>query len=276
VLQSPNPVLTAALFPGLLDNLLELLTGLGDEEWSKSTACPGWSVKDVALHLLGDEIGNLSSRRDGHSIHLASESWDKLVSSIDDWNREWLDAARRISSPLLIDLLELTGGQMAEYFGSLDPYSVGGSVSWVGEDPAPVWLDVAREYTERWHHQQHIRDAVNKPGLKDPHYLAPVLATFARALPRAFRHTEAAENTVATLTIAGESGGQWSVRREESIWQFYEGAPERPAAELVVNQDIAWRLFTRGLPPERGKELAAISGDENLGSRMLGMVSVIA
>ena len=64
-------------------------------------------------------------------------------------------------------------------------------MSWAGPEPAPVWLDLAREYTERWHHQQHIRDAVNKPGLKDPHWMAPVLAAFVWAMPHAYRDLSA-------------------------------------------------------------------------------------
>ena len=276
MLQPTDPVITASLFPRLLEGLLELLRELGDEDWSRSTACLGWSIKDVALHLLGGEIGNLSSRRDDHSIRIASKGWGELVGSVNDWNREWLDAARRISSPLLIDLLELTGGQMAMYFESLDPYSIGGSVSWVGKDPVPVWLDIAREYTERWHHQQHICDAVDKPGFKDPQYFAPVLATFAHALPRTFRQAEAAENTVLTLTIDGESGGQWSVRREGATWEFYEGTSDQPDAEVVVDEDIAWRLFTRGIRPDKASEVTMVKGDQTLGSIILDMVSIIA
>ena len=37
------------------------------------------------------------------------------------------------------------------------------AVNWAGPEPAPIWLDPAREYTERWVHQQHIRDAVRNP-----------------------------------------------------------------------------------------------------------------
>jgi len=39
----------------------------------------GWSVKDVGLHLLGVEIGNLAARRDQHKISAAISSWDELV-----------------------------------------------------------------------------------------------------------------------------------------------------------------------------------------------------
>ena len=45
----------------------------------------------------------------------------------------------------------------------------------------------AREFTERWVHQQQIRDAVGKPGLTERRWLHPVLDAFARALPHALR-----------------------------------------------------------------------------------------
>lgn len=66
------------------------------------------------------------------------------------------------------------------------------SVSWVRPDPVPTWLDVARQDTERWTHQQQIRDVVGMPGLKEPAFLASVLATFVHALPRAFTDVPAA------------------------------------------------------------------------------------
>jgi hypothetical protein len=51
------------------------------------------------------------------------------------------------------------------YFASLDLDSLGGPVSWAGPEAAPVWFGVAREYTERRHHQQQIRDATGRPPL---------------------------------------------------------------------------------------------------------------
>jgi uncharacterized protein (TIGR03083 family) len=275
-LQPPPPIIVVDLFPEILDELLELLAGLTAEEWGKPTACPGWSAKDVALHLLGVEVGNLSRRRDGHSLDASINGWDELVAVINDWNQRWIQASRRLSPRLLIDLLAFTGAQLCEYFRSLDPYAMGGAVSWAGPEPAPVWLDLAREYTERWHHQQHIRDAVGKPGLKQPRYFAPVLAAFARALPRAFRTATAPEGTCVTLTITGDSGGRWSLLREGGAWRLYEGALERPTAEVIIDQDVAWQLFTRGLDQNLAREQVTIVGDQALGMRVLDMVSIIA
>jgi uncharacterized protein (TIGR03083 family) len=275
-LQPPEPVLVADLFPEILHALLELFAGLSTADWEKATVCPGWSVKDVALHLLGGEIGNLSRRRDGHALGASMRSWDDLVTAINEWNRDWVKAARRISPRLLIDLMEFTGIQMNDYFCSLGPFALGGPVSWVGPEPAPVWLDIAREYTERWHHQQHIRDAVDRPGLKEPRYFEPVLATFVRALPRAYRGTDAAEETSVTLTITGNAGGRWSLLREGRQWRLYAGGTEQPDAEVIVDQEIAWRLFTGGIGRDEAQEEMVFKGERELGLPVHEMVSIIA
>jgi uncharacterized protein (TIGR03083 family) len=275
-LQPPQPVIVLDLFPEVLDALLKLLASLSADDWQQPTVCPGWSVKDVALHLLGGELGNLSRRRDGFSSGKSTSGWEELVTAINDWNQGWVQAARRISPRLLIDLMALAGFQLCDYFRSLDPYVLGSPVSWAGPKPAPVWLDIAREYTERWHHQQHIRDAVGQPGLKQPGYMAPVLATFAHALPRAYQFTSAVENTCVTLTITGEAGGRWSLVQEGGAWVLYQGAPEQPAAEAMLDAEVAWRLFTRGLSQEASRKQLTVNGNRTLGLRVLEMVSIIA
>ncbi|MBE0696642.1 MAG: maleylpyruvate isomerase family mycothiol-dependent enzyme [Anaerolineaceae bacterium] len=271
-----EPVLTTELFPEIFEELLMLLSSLTVEEWHRPTTCAGWSVKDVALHLLGGEVGNLSRRRDGVVTSASISSWDELVIFINEWNQEWVRVTQRVSPQLLIDLLSLTGRQMCAYFEGLDPFALGDSVSWAGPEPAPVWLDLAREYTERWHHQQHIRDAVGRPGLKQPRYFAPVLGAFMHALPYTYREVNAAQGTCVTVTLTGESGGRWTVQRAGESWRLFSGAPEQPDAEVVIDQDLAWRLFTRGVSEGEAREQITVKGSQSLGFKVLGMVSIIA
>jgi uncharacterized protein (TIGR03083 family) len=274
--KEPPPVLVADLFPEVLEALLGLLSGLAPEAWEAPTACAGWTVKDVALHLLGVDAGVLSRRRDGQRSGSAVDGWDELVALVNQWNEAWVQATRRLSPRLLIDLLEFVGGQACAYWRSLNPHSPGGPVSWAGPDPAPVWLDIAREYTERWHHQQHIREAVGKPGLDESRYLAPVLATFARALPQVYRGVRAGEGTLVALTIHGPAGGRWFARREGGDWRLYVEVEERPQAEAVLDEETAWRLFTRGLERGEAEKRVVLTGDRALATRMLEMVSIIA
>lgn len=58
-----EPIAVVELFPELQARLLDLLMGLSDEQWRLPTVCAGWSVKDVALHLLGGNVANLAPPR---------------------------------------------------------------------------------------------------------------------------------------------------------------------------------------------------------------------
>ena len=55
-----SPIDTLPIFAGERSALLDLLGDLSASDWEAPTVCAGWSVKDVAAHLLGDDIGRLS------------------------------------------------------------------------------------------------------------------------------------------------------------------------------------------------------------------------
>ena len=276
-----EPILIVDLFPAVRDALLELLSGLSEEEWSRPTVCAGWSVKDVALHLLGDDIGKLSRGRDAFSGAAFVARGDRdfeaeLLAFINEANERWVQATRRISPHLLCDLLRFMGGETQRYFQSLDLFQIDEPVSWAGPDPAPVWLDIAREYTERWLHQQQIRDAVEKPGLKERRIFAPVLDTFVRALPHTFRDVDVAEGAQVKLIISGDAGGEWYLVRGDGKWSLYLDADAEPAAAVVMDQETAWRLFTKGISKDEASANATLSGDRSLGMKVLDTVSIIA
>jgi uncharacterized protein (TIGR03083 family) len=277
-----DPIAVVALFPEERGHLLRLLAALSDEQWSTPTACPGWTVKDVALHVLGVDVGVLSRQRDrfAHPSVAAPDGeamqWAQLVSVVTQLNDVWVHAARRISPRLLCELLAFTGDAVSMYFQSLDPTAMGGPVSWAGPAPAPVWLDVAREYTERWVHQQQIRDALHQPGLKSPQYFAPVLATFVHALPYTLRDVTAPPGTAVQLVITGAAGGAWVAMRTDDAWVLGQDQGATATASVTLDQEVAWRLFTKGITREEALRHLRFEGDRSLGDRVLEMVSIIA
>ena len=269
---------------------MSVLRELSEEEWGRPTAAGKWNVKDVALHILGGDVGNLSRRRDGFSLAADLSSYEKLVAFINEINASWVLAGQRISPPLLIDLLEHVGRQADEYFAGLDPFAAGGAVEWMGEGPMPVWFDVAREYTERWHHQQQIRDATGRPGLYERRLFEPVMDTFVRALPQTFRNVRAGDGAAVRLAVTGALEKEWSLVRSGGRWQFFEGAAtqkkdsrQRAAsthkevnAEVVIEAKKAWKIFTRGIRGAEARACAEIRGDQGLGEKVLETVAVIA
>ena len=278
----PGPIDVLDLFPGERAALLDLLGELDAAAWGAPTACAGWSVKDVALHLLGDDVGRLSGGRDKFpnpsfgAPGLDPSTWVGLVAAIDRQNAAWVEGTRRISPRLLIELLRFTGDATEAYFRGLDLAATGAPVDWAGPAPAPVWLDVAREYTERWVHQQHVRDAVGRPGLTERRWLAPVLATFAHALPRVLADAPAPPGARVRLVVRGEAGGAWLAARAMAGWRLVPDDGEPATATATLDQDLAWRLFTRGITPDDAAPRAELTGDRALAGRVLTMVAIIA
>jgi len=274
-MKSPDKITVVDRFRPLRTHLLKLLADLGEDDWPRLTAAPGWCVKDVAAHLLGGDISIISGRRDGFRPPQQIESYDQLVELVDRLNREWVLAARRMSPRLLRELLAFSGPEVEACFASLDPMRMGGPVSWAGPGPAPVWFDLAREFTERWHHQQQIRDATGRPPLYDPYFLSPVLDTFVRALPYAFRNATAPGGTSVRFEISGEAGGVWFVYKAEEAWTLVLDSTAEPATNVVLPEDVAWRLFTKGIDREKARSSAVIGGRADLAAPIFATTAII-
>lgn len=273
-----EPVLVLDRFAPLHAELIGLLRGLAPDDWGRPTACALWSVRDIAAHLLDDDLRRLSFHRDGQAPPAAGPMGGaELVALVNQMNAEWVAVARRMSPRVIVDLLEVTGPWVVDLFRATDPFAPGHwAVTWAGEETSPHWFDVGRDYTERWLHQQQIRDAVGAAPLTGRAWLHPVLDLFVRALPVAYRHTRAASGATVAVIIEGEAGGAWTLRSEDGRWALYGGAPPRPTATATMTDDTAWRLFSKGLKGETARGRVAIGGDQALGAVALGALAVLA
>jgi hypothetical protein len=172
--------------------------------------------------------------------------------------------------------MELICSQTADHYESLDPFAMTPiGVSWAGEMTSRVWFDTARELTERWHHQQQIRLATNRPGIMTPRLYHPVLDTFLRGLPFAYRDVPAPTGTAILVEISGESGGHWCLQRYPDAWAFTDELPNTIATCIGIPQAIAWRLFTKGIDREAARKEINISGDTALSSSLLQLVAIV-
>ncbi|MFI0373312.1 maleylpyruvate isomerase family mycothiol-dependent enzyme [Actinomadura sp. 1N219] len=266
------PIDVRALFAGQQAAFIDLLRDFTADEWTRPTVCPGWDVKDVATHVLGDHVGRLSMLRD-RFVTLQPREDEPFPEFIDRINDEWVTDARRLSPILLVDLLSSVGDQVVEFWQTVDMDAVGGSVSWAGPDSHPVWLDAARDFSEYWTHHQQICDATGRPGLTEPRYLEPVLDTFMRALPHTMRDIPAPEGTVVQMVITGFGG--WACVRGGERWELRRETGGTPDALIEIDSDKAWRLCTRGITPARAIERSRIEGDRALGEAALQIVSII-
>ena len=278
-IQPVGPVYLVSMFPPLHQQLMSLLRGLDPSAWARPTACALWSVKDVVAHLLDTGLRRLSFGRDGYTPALESriESYSDLVAFLNRLNAEWVRACTRLSPEVLIELMDATAPRVHQFFSALDPHATAMfGVAWAGQESSPVWFDIGREYTERWLHQQQIREAVGVPGLNGREWLNPVLDVFMRALPHAYSDVNAEPGQGIVVSITGAAGGDWTLRREAKSWELFHGRAEGPVAQISLDQDTAWKLFSKGLSPEAARAKVKLQGNPRLSEPILNALAVMA
>jgi hypothetical protein len=138
------------------------------------------------------------------------------------------------------------------------------------------WFNVAREYTERWLHQQQVRDAVGDKGIMTKELYHPVLNIFMQAWPFTTGNANADEGTILKAIVTGDGGGEWFLVKTGGQWKLSSTAGSMIAATTTIDGDVAWKLFSKSVRKEDISGSFSIKGDAVLGSTILDMVSVMA
>lgn len=273
------PIETLHLFPILDTLLIDLLKSLTEEEWHAQTIAKKWLVKDVASHLLDGNLRAFSMSRDRYFGEKPENinSYSDLVDYLNQLNMTWTNATKRLSPNVITHLLESSGKEYYDHLQTLEPFENAlFSVAWAGEETSFNWFHIAREYTEKFLHQQQIRDAVGKEALLTKEFFYPFMHIFMQALPNAYKNTKAEKGTVVTLIVDTEIGGQWSIIKEDENWKFINATDLKSNAVLKIQPHDAWLLFSKGMKPQDAKEKVEITGDTQLAEIALNIVAVMA
>jgi hypothetical protein len=270
-------------FGEVCDELHSLLRSLSTEEWHRATSSSQRQVRDIATHLLDGSLRRISLQRDGYQPppSAGQRTDEPLLGFLNRLNSEWEQATRRLSPQVIISLLEVADRDAVQILTSLDPHGTAlFPVGWAGESVSENWFDVAREYTEKWHHTQQIFEAVGRSSTITCRRLyLPCLQTFMLALPFAFRSVTQPTGTVVEVEIHGDAGGVWRIARDEHGWGWTDESAIAPAAVISLPQADAWKVFTkrRGADEKRQTFPAiTVEGDQSLGDTVLELVSVMA
>ncbi|HEX2383703.1 MAG TPA: maleylpyruvate isomerase family mycothiol-dependent enzyme [Acidimicrobiales bacterium] len=262
------------------DALVELLRGLDDAAWRAPTECPAWTVKGLALHILGDDLSLLSRQRDeatnGLIFYAESHPGLDFQPLLDGFNEQWVEAAMFFSPALLIELLRLSGEWTAAFYGSVDPDRSCEPVGFFGDRgrsaTSPYWQAIAREYVERWVHQHQIRRALGHPDL-GREFLEPAAAVVARSLAAHLPDIGAEPGTVLVLTV--NDVASWTCTLADGGWSLVDGRSRDAAVELSLAQADATVVLSRGRGRDDARAAFRVSGDEALAERALGVFSAM-
>jgi uncharacterized protein (TIGR03083 family) len=261
------------MLPVERDEFLDLLASLTPHDWEQPTECPAWTVKGVALHVLGDDLSLLSRQRDAATEGLTLEAARPGAPTdhrgvLDAFNERWVDAATFVGTPLLIELLRVTGELTHEWYARVDPDAPGEAVLMFGDSPASYWRISAREYLERFIHHAQIRRALGRPALDDPRFVVPAVEVVTRAFPRALAILDAPEATAIVLTLDAPARA-WSFVRTRDGWELRDGDTPDPAVRLPFTTPDAASLFSRGLDAADIPTRVRVDGDDELGATIV-------
>ena len=269
---------TRILFSEITELLFSLLHSLSPENWNAKTCYPNWTVKDIVTHLFQTGSSRLSRQRDLYPTDQRPAPLDfaELSKLIDQSNSSWTSLLGGISPKLLLDLLEITEHQLSDFIRkqNLDGDAFY-SVAWAGEIQSANWFDLAREYTERWHHQEQIREALNAPSIAIPKYLSPVINILMHSVPYWYKDVHALAGTRLCIEVTGDSGGIWILERKKKNWEFIEDRNISCNEKIMLSDDTTWKFLMRAIPRNTVNDLIHFSSSSPLCTNFLEVKAIM-
>lgn len=266
------------LFKDITNKLINMVQDFEITDWESATCYPNWKVKHIVSHLIQTALGRLSHQRDlyHNDNRFSTMIFTKLVKKVHDSNERWKKLFDDISPRLLLDLLFIIENQLAHFLSQQDlNVEAFYAVAWAGEKISKNWFDIAREFTERWHHQQQIREAVGAETIAVKEYLTPVIDTLIRATPFWYKSIKAEINTKIGIIIAGDSGGKWTLTKIDNNWRLAEGLDDKINETIEMNDDTAWRFLTRSISKEKAIDKIIFSNDNEMCKQFFNVKAIL-
>jgi hypothetical protein len=185
------------------------------------------------------------------------------------------DRSLFFSPTVLIDLLELTGRRTVDWYGAVDPQSLGEPVGFFGATgPSPYWQIAAREYVERWVHHHQIRRALGRADLDDAAILQPAVGTIVRGFTAHLSDLDTETGT--SLVVLVDGAGSWTLVRGSDGWQLFDGRAPEANAEVGLDRSMATPALSRGLSYDDVRGALSLHGDPDLAGRAAKGIAALA
>ena len=153
----PEPLIN--LLAAVWTDTLVLAADLTEDEWNRSTDCPGWSVKDHVAHMIGTEHmleGEQPPPADiGDAAHVRND--------IGTFNEQWVAVYRdRPGKEALDDFRVITDRRLATLRAL--PAEEWEKEGFTPEGPGPYRQFMEIRVFDCWFHDQDMREALNRQG----------------------------------------------------------------------------------------------------------------
>ena len=247
----------------------ELLLSLDDDDWSRETDCPAWTVRDITAHIaaLESELAGDPAPEVDHADQAGAGGLSAAYTQagVDerrdraphDLVEEFIDAVRRRAAKIDADPPRNPKAK---------PEHTPGGVDW---DQQTL---LRNRVVDLWVHEQDIRRAVGHPGDLDTPAAKVVTDTLLSALPYVIGKRAGAEPGTTVLVVldnrqaAFEVSGDGRCKRVEDI-------PANPTVRLQMDTETLAILGAGRRDPLTVE--VVIGGDRSLAERIVQEMAVI-
>ena len=188
-----------------VDELDEMVSGLDDTDWETPSACPGWSITDVLVHLAQTNEVAIASveARWGEVVAM----WDREPgeATVDELAGAAVEQSSLRSGPAVHEWWKQTADAMVTAFEGVDPRA---RVQWVVGDMAARTLCTTR-LSETWIHTTDIAHGLGvsvAPTVRLWH----VARLVHRTVPYAFQRAEQPAPDGVRFVLVAPDGTTWT------------------------------------------------------------------
>jgi uncharacterized protein (TIGR03083 family) len=247
-------------------SIADLLASLDDAQWDTPTSLPGWTVRDVAAHLIGTESMLAGQDRPGEPLPEGQRP-PHVKNDIGAFNEQWVAALRHEAPVVVLDRFRAITAEREQALRSMGQEEFD-APSWTPAGQATYGRFMQIRLFDCWLHEQDIRDAVGRPG----HDVGPCAEGSIEEVVRALgflvgKRAGAPPGSRVTIELTGgvERSLHVAVDERAAVVDTLDG----PATVVLrMPSDLFIRLAGGRVDPAEHLDEIAIDGDAELGRRV--------
>ena len=234
-----------------------LLTTLDEGQWSLPTPCPGWSISDIAAHLIDLDAMAMGAPPINHEPDWASLPHVKNTSN--QFTERGVDYRRGTPPAELLAQLQETSSALVEFLADNSP-SI--SVPWA-KDQLPRDLFLIMRTFDVWAHEQDIRATVGAPGNWGTNPARSTAQRMISSIPLLWaKKVGAPAGSALTLTLTGpDIEGSVHVITAESGKAIFTDDPHDGASTVTMSWPDFFNAFGGRVPATESIAAATFAGE---------------
>ncbi len=262
---------TLELLFDTLASIHNLCADLTEAQFKTPTQCPGWTVQDNLSHMIGTEK---SMGGQGSTTHRAT-SLEFVKNPIGEMNEHEVDARRKLTgAEVLKEFDQVMSSRRNQLASEPEEYFTKETMTPTGKGTVADFLHI--RVLDCWVHEQDIRRALNISGNQNSASAELTVDRLCRTLPIVVgKRAAAPEGSCVVIHITEPVVRKISITVVNGRATVVDTPSSKPLTELFFDSNTFVELATGRATAQEARERWKVSGDTDLGERVVGAINMM-